>query len=189
MSAKTLLKEVLEDRGLHLKEDCSFTVVEDGMGGWRAHVTVTLPTGEVLTGSGGGRRWSHAEVQASADLMARHPDFRALGVADKRDALAGDALIKLATYLEDPARDPASTSGRLGRIECDTNLAAVYDGWARDRDEATRPYGCHLGVERKAMIVEATLWRRFGSQMLGPGSASSLSEVLGILTLAAATSG
>lgn len=168
MNAKNRVKEILEDRGLRLDDDCHFAVVRDGLGGWRAHVTLTLPTGEVLTGSGGGPRSSHAEVLACADLLARHPDFGSLGVADKRDALAGDALIKLATYLEEPGRDPAATSGRLGRIESNTNLAAVYDGWVLAGDEATRPYGCYLGAERKAMIVEAVLWRRFGSQMLAP---------------------
>ncbi len=178
MNAKNRLKELLEDRGLRLEEAATFHNEGDGFGGWTSRVTVDLPTGEVLTGGGSGRRASFAQVLACDELLVRHPDFGSLREADKRDALAGDLIIKLATYLEDPARDPSATSVRLGRVESNNNLAVVYDTWAAAGDEATKPYGLYLGEERKAMIVEATLWRRFGSRILAPHAAVTLAEVM-----------
>lgn len=174
------LDNFLRGLGVAVESARSVSVERVGEQTFVATVVVRMPddevhqfVGECTVGKGATtmdacqKALTHLEA-ASAAVSA---DWAKLAL----EAQAGDALIKLSAYLDAGTDSAADASAQLQRIEADAHLAQLYDRWRADGDEFLGEWGENLSEKRKATLVEALLWRRFGHQVLRENAA----EVLG----------
>ncbi|HEY9630077.1 MAG TPA: hypothetical protein V6C84_22515 [Coleofasciculaceae cyanobacterium] len=133
-------------------------------------VVVRFPDGRTVEGTGQGRRKSEADIAAAQvalnTVRKDHPDLVIHWDALNVEAQAGDALIKLGVYLSADLKSADDKSKYLQSLESDFYLAKVFDQWKAQGDPDLAVWGTHLGEKRKATLVEALLWRRFGSQVI-----------------------
>jgi hypothetical protein len=66
----------------------------------------------------------------------------------------------------------------LQSFESDSNLARVFDQWKSEGDPDLAMWGNNLGKDRKATLVEALLWRRFGMRVITDGALLQLQSIL-----------
>jgi hypothetical protein len=184
-NAKNKLQELLDDLGC--TGHCigfQHTSVADL---YRSTVMVTFPDGRTVQGTGEGQRKSDADITAAQDALDRvariYPyllvDWKKLGI----EAQAGDALIKLGVYLSAESKSAADNSNRLQVSETDAHLARVFDRWKAQNDPDLAIWGNDLGAKRKATLIEALLWRRYGQNVIAANAPAQLASLLGTLRL------
>lgn len=148
-------------------------------------VTVTFPDGRIVRGTGKGHRKSDADIAAAQDALDRVEQLYPYLLVnwDKLDieAQAGDALIKLGIYLSPESKSAEDNSNRLKNIENNAHLAKVFDRWKAQDDPELAIWGTNLKEHRKATLVEALLWRRYGAQVIVANAPTELASLLNTL--------
>ncbi len=185
-NAKNKLQELLNNLGcIDNCIDFQHTLVADL---YRSTLIVTFPDGRIVRGTGEGQRKPDADISAAQDaldLVERiYPyllvDWIKLGI----EAQAGDALIKLGVYLSAESKSAADNSNRLKNSETDAHLAKVFDCWKDNGDRDLAIWGSSLGEKRKATLIEALLWRRYGQKVIAVNAQAHLSSLLETLLIA-----
>ena len=150
-------------------------------------VMVTFPDGRIIRGTGDGHRKSDADIaaaQAALDLVDRIYPYLVVDWAKLRvEAQAGDALIKLGVYLSPELKSTAAKSNRLQNVETNAHLAKVFDRWKAQDDPELAIWGTNLKEDRKATLVEALLWRRYGAQVIVANAPTQLADLLSTLLI------
>lgn len=184
-NAKNKLQELLDDLGCTGNcIDFQHTSVADH---YRSTVMVTFPDGRTIQGTGEGQRKPSADIAAAQNALDRveriYPyllvDWKKLGV----EAQAGDALIKLGVYLSAESKSAADNSNQLQISETDAHLARVFDRWKAQNDPDLAIWGNDLGAKRKATLIEALLWRRYGQNVIAANAPAQLASLLRTLRL------
>ncbi|RMG67024.1 MAG: hypothetical protein D6722_13945, partial [Bacteroidetes bacterium] len=122
--------------------------------------------GYSFQGTGSADRRTAAEIAAAASVLPQLEAEPALAIdweAVFMEAQAGDALIKLAAYLDPRLDSAAEKSQWLQRMESDSYLVARFDQLRAERHPQFVRFGPHLGHKRKATWMEAQAWRNFGA--------------------------
>jgi hypothetical protein len=182
-NAKNKLKELLENLGcIDHCIDFQHTLVADL---YRSTLIVTFPDGRIVRGTGEGQRKSEADISAAQDaldLVERiYPYLLVNWDKLSVEAQAGDALIKLGVYLSAESKSAADNSKGLQNLETNTNLAKIFDRWKADNDPRLAIWGTNLNEHRKATLVEALLWRRYGQQIIVANASAQLADLLNTL--------
>jgi hypothetical protein len=145
-------------------------------------VLVSLPDGRLVKGTGENRRKTDAEIAAAMDaieqLHRNHPDIIIDWDEIMIEAQAGDALIKLGVYLSPNRTTVGDNSKQLQNSESDAHLERVFDQWQAQGDPDLTIWGNNLSKKRKATLVEALLWRRFGMIVLTSDASEKLQSLL-----------
>ncbi len=146
-----------------------------------------FPDGCTVQGTGEGRRSSEADIAAAQvaleQLRNDNPDLLIDWEEINVEAQAGDALIKLSVYLSPSLSSVGEKSKRLQSLESDPHLAEVFDQWKTQGDPDLAMCGTNLGEKRKATLVEAMLWRRFGMQVIAADATAQLQSLLKTLAI------
>ncbi|MBT9316916.1 hypothetical protein [Leptothoe spongobia] len=94
------------------------------------------------------------------------------------EAQQGDVLIKLAMYLTPAFKTANDKTKKLQDIEKNSDLAEVFERWKAQGNSDLALWGNHLNQHKKATLVEALLWRRFGNKILTDNAFESLQVLL-----------
>jgi hypothetical protein len=186
-NAQNQLLELLKNLGC--SEDCADFQPESmaPSGFHQSTVVVSFPDGRTVQGSGMGARKPDARSAAANDsieqLSNNHPDLIVDWADIKVQAQAGDLLIKLGVYLAADIKSASDKSEQLHSLESNSHLANVFDLWKAQGDADLAIWGTHLGEIRKATIVEALIWRRFGAQVITPDASEKLEALLNNLVI------
>ena len=185
-NAKNQLQELLRNLGccIHTCLNFQHAPVSNS---YSSTVTVTFPDGRIVQGAGTGPSKPDADIAAAQDTLDRvkriYPyllvDWKKLGV----EAQAGDALIKLGVYLSAESKSAADNSNQLQISETDAHLAKVFDRWKAQNDPDLAIWGNDLGAKRKATLIEALLWRRYGQNIIAANAPAQLTSLLRTLRL------
>jgi hypothetical protein len=183
---RNYLEELLRERGMRAEDYVRIDDRRVGEQTFQATATVTLPDGEEVSASGEvthGAKWTRLQAcQALLDqLRASHSHLFEPWDDILADARAGDALIKLAVYLEQRGATSAEVSQLLQSLESNARLAEIYDSWKRSNAPELRDWGTHLSEHRKGSLVEAIIWRRLGASILSDGAREGLRSLIQIL--------
>lgn len=181
-NSKNQLFELLKNLGC--SEDCA-DFQSESMSPSSFHqstVVVSFPDGRTVQGFGRGSRKSDADIAAAKDaidqLFNKYSDLIVDWADIKVQAQAGDALIKLGIYLSTSIKSASDKSLQLQSLESDPHLARVFDYWKTQGDPDLAIWGTNLGEKRKATLVEALLWKRFGSQVLSTNASEQLQALI-----------
>jgi hypothetical protein len=183
-NAKNKLQELVRDLGGCIHSCINFQ--HSSISSPRSSsVMVTFPDGRIVRGTGAGQSKPDADIAAAQDaldLVGRiYPylvvDWAKLSV----EAQAGDALIKLGVYLSPELKSTAAKSNRLQNVETNAHLAKVFDRWKAQHDPELAIWGTNLKEHRKATLVEALLWRRYGAQVIVANAPTQLASLLSTL--------
>ncbi len=179
MNAKNELQELFQRMGWKTPAAGLYSHERvEPSGRWRSTIDFRLEDDRHLSGVGEADTKSQADVAAAAAALEKlEPEPDDLDV--RRDAQAGDALIKLAAYLV--LGDPAAASTWLQSYEADAHLAKVCERWARAGDPEVLRLGAGRGWKHRASIVEALIWRRYRGRVLGPEGEAALREIVDLL--------
>jgi len=181
-NAKNQLLELLKNLGY--SEDCADFQPESVSPAsfHQSTVVVGFPDGRTVQGSGRGSRKSDADIAAAKDaieqLSNNYPDLMVDWADITVQAQAGDALIKLGIYLSTSIKSASDKSLHLQRLESDPHLAKVFDYWKAQGDPDLAIWGANLGEKRKATLVEALLWKRFGTQVISTSAFERLQALI-----------
>lgn len=181
-NAKNELLELLKNLGC--SEDCAnFQPKSMSASGFhQSTVVVSFPDGRTVQGSGKGSRKTDADVVAAKDAIEQlsndYPDLIVDWAEINVQAQAGDALIKLGIYLSAATKSASDKSLQLQRLESDSHLAMVFDDWKAQGDPGLAIWGANLSVKRKATLVEALLWQRFGTQVISANASEQLQVLI-----------
>jgi len=148
-------------------------------------VTAKFPNGHVIRGTGNGQRKVDAEIVAAQSVLEilcnTYPELLVNWEEIYVEAQAGDALIKLGVYLSESLRTASDKSKELQKWESDQNLVKVFEQWKAKGDPDLAIFGSNLGEKKKATLVEALLWRRYGSQVMTDDAPLQLQSLLTML--------
>lgn len=152
----------------------------------RSTLTVCFPDSRVVQRQAVASRVTDADIQAAQAVLdeveIKHPDllvdWNTIGI----EAQAGDALIKLGVYLSAELETVGKKSQHLQQFEADSHLARIFDRWKAEDDPDLAIWGTELGEKRKATVVEALLWRRFGAKVIATDAATQLQAIVRSLT-------
>jgi hypothetical protein len=181
-NAKNQLLELLKNLGC--SEDCADFQPESmsPSGLHQSTVVVSFPDSRTVQGSGRGSRKADADIAAAKDaieqLSNNYPDLIVNWAEINVQAQAGDALIKLGIYLSTAIKSASDKSLQLQRLESDSHLARVFDYWKAQGDPDLAIWGANLGEKRKATLVEALLWQRFGTQVISTNAFGQLQALI-----------
>lgn len=181
-NTKNQLLELLKNLGC--SEDCADFQPESisPPGFHQSTVVVSFPDGRTVQGSGRGERKSDADIASAKDaieqLSNNYPDLIVDWADINVQAQAGDALIKLGIYLSTSIKSASEKSLQLQNLESDSHLAEVFDYWKAQGDPDLVIWGDNLGEKRKATLVEALLWRRFGTQVISNNASEQLQALI-----------
>jgi hypothetical protein len=182
-NAKNKLQELLNDLGCAGNcIDFQHTSVSDF---YRSTVMVKFPDGRTVQGNGEGQRKSDADIAAAKDALDRVDRIYPYLLVDWDElniqAQAGDALIKLGVYLSPELKSTAAKSKGLQNVETNAHLAKVFDRWKAQNDPQLAIWGTNLNEHRKATLVEALLWQRYGQQVITANAPVQLEDLLNTL--------
>jgi len=183
-NAKNQLFEILKNLGC--REECAnFQTRLSSLSPNSQHstvVTVTFPDGRVVRGTGNGKRKVDAEIvaaQIALEILSKtYPELLVNWEEIYVEAQAGDALIKLGVYLSVSLKTASDKSKELQKWESDLHLAKVFEQWKAKGDPDLAIWGNNLGEKKKATLVEALLWRRYGSQIMTDDAPLQLQSLL-----------
>ena len=184
-NAKNKLQELLDDLGCtgNCADFRSIPVSNSHL----SSVVVTFPDGRIIRGTGEGHRRSDADIAAAQDALDRvkkeYPDLLVDWIKLRVEAQVGDALIKLGVYLSPESKSVADNSNRLQVSEPNAHLAKVFDRWKAQNDRDLAIWGNDLGEKRKATVIEALLWRRYGQNVIATNAPAQLASLLRTLRL------
>jgi hypothetical protein len=183
-NAKNQLLEILKNLGC-LEECANFETTLLSLLPNPQHstvVTVTFPNGHAVRGTGNGQRKVDAEIVAAQSILETlrdaHPELLVNWEEIYVEAQAGDALIKLGVYLSESLRTANDKSKELQKWESDQNLVKVFEQWKAKGDPDLSIWGSNLGEKKKTTLVEALLWRRYGSQVMTDDAPLQLQSLL-----------
>lgn len=183
-NAKNQLLEILKNLGC-LEECADFQTTLLSLPPSSQHstvVTVTFPDGRAVQGIGQGQRKVDAEIVAAhrvIDILYNtYPELLVNWDEIYVEAQAGDALIKLGVYLSTSLRTASNKSNELQTLESDPHLAKVFEQWKAKSDPDLAIWGNNLSEKRKATLVEALLWRRYGKQIMVDNAPLQLQSLL-----------
>ena len=184
MNAKNQLFEILQNLGC--SETCAAFTPTSCSSGYCSTLVITFPDRRQITGTGNAQRRTDAEIVAAQDaiqkIRAQHPDLCVDWDKIYCQAQAGDALIKLSVYLSTEQKKAHDKSLLLQSLESDSRLARVFDLWASQGEPGLSMWGSDLSEKRKATLVEALLWRRFGEQVISGSAIEHLQFILNLLS-------
>lgn len=181
-NAKNRLLELLKNLGC--SEDCAdFQPKSLSSSGFhQSTVVIGFPDGRIIQGTGEGSRKSYADIAAAKDAIEKwsnsYQDLLVNWAEINVQAQAGDALIKLGIYLSTAIKSASDKSLQLQRLESDSHLAMVFDYWKAQGDPDLAIWGANLGEKRKATLVEALLWQRFGTQVISTNASEQLQALM-----------
>ncbi|MBE7383821.1 MAG: hypothetical protein F6J95_020695 [Leptolyngbya sp. SIO1E4] len=185
-NAKNQLLELLKNLGC--SEDCA-DFQSESMFPYDFHqstVVVSFPNGRTVLGSGRGARNSDADIAAAKDAIEQLSNNYPNLIVDWADinvqAQAGDALIKLGIYLSTSIKSASDKSLRLQSLESDSHLAKVFDCWKAQGAPDLAIWGANLSKKRKATLVEALLWKRFGNQVISSSAFEQLQTLIKMIS-------
>lgn len=145
-------------------------------------VTVIFPDGRAVKGTGKGQRKVDAELiaaQSTIDILRNtYPELLVNWDEIDVEAQAGDVLIKLGIYLSASSRTANEKLKELQSLETDQHLAKVFEQWKAKGDPDLAIWGSNLGEKKKATLVEALLWRRYGKQIMAHDAPLQLQSLL-----------
>ena len=183
-NAKNQLLEILKNLGC-LEECASFQTTLSSLPPNPQHstvVTVTFPDGRAVRGTGNGQRKVDAEIVAAQAVLETLrntcPELLVNWEEIYVEAQAGDALIKLGVYLSVSLKTASDKSKELQKWESDLHLAKVFEQWKAKGDPDLAIWGSNLGEKKKATLVEALLWKRYGSQIMTDDAPLKLQSLL-----------
>jgi hypothetical protein len=131
---------------------------------------VVFPDGRTVKGTGKGQRKVDAELIAAQmtidNLRNTYPELLVNWDDIYVETQAGDAIIKLGIYLSESIKTASEKSQALQTLESDQHLAKVFETWKAKGDQDLAIWGNSLGEKKKATLVEALLWRRYGKQII-----------------------
>jgi hypothetical protein len=183
-NAKNQLLELLKNLGCN--ENCAEFHSEFVSSCHRSTVVVKFPDGRTVRGIGEGQRSSNADIAAAQAALEQvrhhHLDLLINWEEINVEAQAGDALIKLGIYLSKSFTSASEKSQRLQSLESDAHLAEVFDQWKAEGNSDVAIWGTHLGIKRKATLVEAILWRRFGANVIATDAIMQFERLLEAIT-------
>ncbi len=186
-NAKNQLLELLKNLGC--SEDCAdFQSMSMSSSGFhQSTVVVNFPDGRIVQGSGEGSRRTVADIAAAKDAIehwsSKYPDLIVDWAEIKVQAQAGDALIKLGIYLSTTIRSASDKSLQLQSLESNSHLAKVFDHWKAQGDPDLAIWGANLGEWKKATLVEALLWQRFGMQVISESAFEQLPALIEMVVM------
>ncbi|HEY9628826.1 MAG TPA: hypothetical protein V6C84_16115 [Coleofasciculaceae cyanobacterium] len=186
-NAKNQLIELLHELGC--PASCAeFKSETPSVGGLHCStVVVTFPDGLQICGIGIAQRITQAEIAAAQKVLGllhdHHPNLMVNWDEIRVEAQAGDALIKLAVYLSIESTTASEKSLILQKWEHNAHFEQMFDLWKSQGDPDLAIWGDDLSQERKATLVEALLWRRFGKQVLAADALSHLQTLFKIVVL------
>lgn len=167
-NAKNELQELLQTLGHEVSACLTFETLSISKG-WESIATVNLPGNYSIMGKGVGAQKKRAEIIASQDALKTIHDAHSELIVDwdviQVDAQRGDALIKLAIYLNPTVRTANDKSKELQEIEKNSDLAKVFHQWKSQGDSDLVIWGNHLSEHTKATLIEALIWRRLGNKV------------------------
>lgn len=181
-NAKNQLLELIQNLGC--VEDCAVFQPTPTLLDTLHHssVIVEFPDGRIVRAIGKAKRKADADIAAAQVALdkvhSNHPDLLVNWDELKVEAQAGDALIKLGIYLSADFKSADDKSKQLQTLESDLYLAKVFDQWKAQGDPDLAIWGTNLGEKRKATLVEAWLWRRFGMQVVTRNAPIQLQALL-----------
>jgi hypothetical protein len=185
-NAKTQLLELLKNLGC--SEDCADFQSQSmsPSGPHQSTVIVSFPDGRTVQRTGEEcRHKTDADISAAQatieQLCNEYPDLVVNWAEINVEAQAGDALIKLGIYLAADIKSASDKSHQLQSLESDSHLAKVFDQWKTQGDSDLAMWGANLGEKRKATLVEALLWRRFGMQVITADASEPLQTLINTL--------
>lgn len=183
-NAKNQLFEILKNLGC-LEECANFQATLSSIPPNPQHfavVTVTFSDGRAVRGTGNGPRKVDAEIaaaQAALEILRNtYPELLVNWEDIYVEAQAGDSLIKLGVYLAVSLRTASDKSRELQKWESDLHLAKVFEQWKAKGDPDLAIWGSNLGEKKKAALVEALLWRRYGNQIMADDAPLQLQSLL-----------
>lgn len=179
-NAKNQLLELLQNLGCH---DCAyFKSIPLSHNLYRSTVVIKFPNGQIVHGNVEKESKSEADslvVQITLErVLKNYPEFSVNWERINVEAQAGDALIKLSVYLSNQSKNSDEKSKQLQNLESDFNLAKVFDRWKAQNAPDLAIWGTNLSEKRKATLVEALLWQRFGQQVLTSNAPAKLELLL-----------
>jgi hypothetical protein len=169
-NAKNHLLEFLQDLGYSEKLAVFKTSSQPRSDVFHSTVNIVLPGNCEIYGAGEGHRRLDAESVAAQvaleQLHNNYPDLFVDWTKIRVEAQAGDALIKLGAYLALGCNSASGSSQLLQNTETNPHLAKIFDQWRSQGEPELAIWGPNLGKKKKATLVEALLWRRFGNRVL-----------------------
>lgn len=185
-SARNQVQELLAFQGHAPGEHIQVSSTSLGPQHFVAKVVLSLPGLPSLKAEGPPSKGKKLTEQAAFQrllelLLEKTGDWGLDWDQTVQDAQAGDALIKLAAYLS-PALGSAEASATwLQTFESDGHLAATFDRLQQAGEPSLAGWGPRLSQKRKATLVEALVWRRFGPTVLGEQAPKGMAQVLALL--------
>lgn len=182
-NARNGLQELLDGIGMLGQQALRVSHDRIGEQTFAATVTVTLPSGEVLSRTAAPTVGKTAStLRACADLLdslpQTHPELFPDWEALRVEAQRGDALVKLAAYLAPDLPSAADGSYFLQDRESDAHFARLFTLWRAEGDKELAQWGEHLSEKRKSTLVEALIWRRWGPKVLADQGEEDLGRLL-----------
>lgn len=179
-NAKNQLLEVLKNLG-GTEELVTFKHTSSSL--HYSTVRVAFPDGREIQAIGKGQR-------SKSLILQRHKQYLISYMRTTQiswwigeiyaEAQAGDALIKLSAYLSDLG-SVGEKSRLLQALESDLHLAEIFDLWKSQGDPDLAIWGSKLSEKRKATLIEALIWRRFGKLVITGDATVQLQYLLEVL--------
>jgi len=145
-------------------------------------LVVRFPDGREVQGEGEGSRKSIASIETAQavfdQINLQYPDLIVNWNEIFVEAQKGDALIKLGVYLSEDLITSSDRSYRLQKLESDSHLAEIFERWKNQGEPDLAKWGQNLGEKRKATLVEALLWERFGRQIINEDAKNQLRSLI-----------
>lgn len=180
-NAKNQLLELLKNIG-YLENAAVFDPKLLSCGLYDSTVEVKLSNDSIFKANGKGKGKTNANIAAAEALLNRlhekHPEIVINWDKINVEAQRGDALIKLAVYLCDEWQSAEEKSKQLQKLESDSYLVEVFDRWKSQGNPDLAIWGDNLGGKRKATLVEALLWRRFGIEAMNADAPAQMQSLL-----------
>lgn len=180
-NARTKLLELLKNLG-YPENAAVFDPKPLSDGLYDSTVEVKLSDGRIFKANGKGKGKTNANNEAARALLEQlrrnHPEIFINWEEINVEAQRGDALIKLAVYLSTKWQSADDKSKQLQNLESDFYLAQLFDDWKSQGNPDLAIWGDNLGGKRKATLVEALLWRRFGMQLITTDAPAQMQSLL-----------
>jgi hypothetical protein len=188
MNTRNQLDELLRNLGCNETQESDYqfrSISPNGL--FHCTLVVRFPDGREVRGEGEGSRKSIASIEAAQAVLdqinLQYPDLIVNWDEIFVEAQKGDALIKLGVYLSEDLITSSDRSYRLQKLESDSHLADIFDRLKNQGDPDLAKWGQNLGEKRKATLVEALLWERFGRKIIGEDATNELRYLINKIDL------
>lgn len=182
-NSRSQLESLLGHIGLVAKDHIRVSERKTGEQTFVATVSVVLPSGQTVQAEGresiGKGETTLSACSSVLDLIRQaHPEYFQPWETIRLEAQAGDALIKLATYLATDFTSTKKTSEFLQKFETNKNLGFIFDTQRQNGNPFFSIWGEHLSPDRKGTLVEAWIWQRYKQKVVSSQFQDHLAKVL-----------